>query len=164
MTLKVVKTIDHVDDLQKSLRKLEKSQVLAGVPAEKAGRDSSESGNEINNAALGYIHNYGAPTANIPARPFMEPGIKDNADQITPYLGKAAEAAISGDAAGVHKNLMSAGIKAASGIKRKIDVGPFVPLKPGTLAARRRRGRTGIKPLLDTGKLRNAISFVIREK
>ena len=156
--------IDKLDDLRKSLRTLERSQVLVGVPAEKAGRDPSKQKGTINNAALGYIHNYGSPTANIPPRPFLEPGIKDNQNSITPYLGKAAAAAISGNPLGVQKHLTSAGIKAVSGVKRKIDVGPFVPLKPGTLAARRRRGRTGTKPLLDTGQLRNAISFVIRDK
>jgi hypothetical protein len=164
MKVTVKSAVDNSAGLLKAIRKLEKSQVLVGIPAEKAPRDPEEGQGPINNAALGYIHNFGIPSANIPARPFMEPGIVDNKERITPYLEAAGRAALEGNAGGVQKNLTAAGIVAATGIKSKIDVGPFAPLKPSTIAARRRRGRTGIKPLIDTGQLRNSITFVVREK
>lgn len=162
MTVTVKSVVDNSAALQKSLRKLEQAKVLVGIPAEKAPRDPAESQGPINNAALGYIHNFGIPSANIPARPFMEPGIIAVKDRIVPYLESAGRAAVTGNANGVEKNLTAAGIVAASGIKSKIDAGPFVPLKPSTIAARKRRGRTGTKPLIDTGQLRNAITFVVR--
>jgi hypothetical protein len=40
----------------------------------------------------------------------------------------------------------------------------FAPLAAATLAARRRKGRTGTKPLIDTGQLRRAITYVLRRK
>jgi hypothetical protein len=33
-----------------------------------------------------------------------------------------------------------------------------------TLERRRAKGRTGTKPLIDTGQLRNAITYVLRKK
>jgi hypothetical protein len=33
-----------------------------------------------------------------------------------------------------------------------------------TLAARKARGRTGEKPLIDTGQLRNAVTFVVQAR
>jgi phage gpG-like protein len=156
--------VDNSVALRQSLRKLEKNQVLVGVPAEKAPRDPEEQRGPINNAALAYIHNFGSPSGNIPARPFMEPGIKDNTDKIVPYLEAAAREAVLGNASGVTKNLTAAGITAATGIKMKIQTGPFIPLKPSTIAQRQRRGRMGTRPLIDTGQLRNAITFVVRAK
>ena len=69
-------------------------------------------------------------------------------------------------------------------MRAKIMDGPFVPLAPATILARLRRGRpgrinssiygrgaiasdehdaaTGMRPLVDTGALRNSINYVIR--
>jgi hypothetical protein len=41
------------------------------------------------------------------------------------------------------------------------NVGP--PLKPGTLAARRRRGLKRTNTLVDTGQMRNAVTYVVTE-
>ena len=53
-------------------------------------------------------------------------------------------------------------------IKAKITDGPFEPLKPSTIAARKSkrksRSNADIKPLIDTGALRNSISYVIRDE
>lgn len=165
MTVKIKSVVDHTADFLKATKVLASSQVLVGVPAEKAPRSSAEAkGQPINNAALAYIHNYGIPELNIPARPFLEPGIKNAKDRINGYMGDAAAAAFDGKSERVAKNLTAAGIAATSSVKSKINTGPFQPLRPATLAARRARGRTGTKPLIDTGQLRNSISFVVRKK
>lgn len=165
MTTKVSKVVDRSSNIIAALNQLKRRQVMVGVPAEKAARDSKGAqGSPINNAALAYIHNYGSPTVNIPPRPFMEPGIKNAQDKINRQMEKAASSAFDGRRDAVEKGLIAAGTVAATSIKAKITAGPFAPLKPATLAARRRRGRTGTKPLLDTGKLRNAINFVVRNK
>src|SRR5271154_410441 len=117
MTATVKVMVDHSGEIKKSLDKLKKSQVLVGVPADKAQRDPAEGQGPINNAALAYIHNFGMPSQNIPARPFMEPGIKDNANEITPRLEQAARAGIVGDTAGVVKGLTAAGVVAGGGNK-----------------------------------------------
>jgi hypothetical protein len=57
-----------------------------------------------------------------------------------------------------------AGLIAESSVRKKINEGPFEPLAPKTLQERKRRGRTGEKPLIDTGQLRNSVTYVIRPK
>jgi hypothetical protein len=56
------------------------------------------------------------------------------------------------------------GLVAANGMKAAIQEGDFQPLSQRTIDARLKRGRTGVKPLLDTGQLRNSISYVLRRR
>ena len=67
----VFKVVDNLRKLTQGIEVLTTMQVMVGVPDDKSGRREGE----INNAELAYIHDKGAPEANIPARPFMEPGI-----------------------------------------------------------------------------------------
>lgn len=154
MTVKITK--DRVPALLKAVRDLVKQEVLVGIPAENAGRDDEA---PINNAELGYLHEYGAPAANIPPRPFLVPGVQGAEGKFTPHLKAAAQAAISGESGKVSQGLARAGIVASTSVKRKIDQGPFAPLKPETI---RRKGSD--KPLLDTGQMRNAVTSVVRKK
>jgi phage gpG-like protein len=156
----VTVTKDITKDIAAATRKLAATRVMVGIPAIKAGRDDGE---PINNAELGYIHENGAPEAHIPARPFLMPGINNKVEVITDQLEAAGRAALEGNAISMNRYLNAAGLVGADAVKRKITTGPFVPLAESTLAARRRRGRTGTKPLLDTGQLRAAITYVIRK-
>jgi len=162
----VSRTIDKSAKVLKAFRDLESTAVLVGVPAEKAPRTASEAkarGIAISNVALAYIHNFGSPAANIPARPFMQPGILDARVPIIHYFEMAGKAAFEGRPEVVISNLMAAGMAAAISIKKKISSNIPPPLAASTLAARRRRGRTGTRTLVDTGQLRNAITFVLRK-
>lgn len=181
----IIVKIDRLGELSKAVEKLASSRVLVGIPESTAGRtdDSGE-----NNAALGYIHEFGAPAQNIPARPFLMPGIQDAQEQIATRLGAAARAALKGDSSEVQAELSSAGTLAASSAKHRITAGPFEPLKPETVANRlRNRGtksvrpeerayadliargespqtaqeQAGVKPLIDTGQMRNAITYAV---
>ncbi len=143
--------------------KLAGQEVLAGVPRDEAVRTSEEAG-EMNNATLAYIHENGAPAANIPARPFMRPGVEDVKDKVATEFKKAAASAVQGNEAEIDKRMNRAGLIVQSSMRARINEGPPPPLKPGTIAARKRRGRTGTKPLIDTGQLRNSINYVIRKK
>jgi hypothetical protein len=154
MTVKITK--DRVPALLKAVRDLTKQEVLVGIPAENAGRDDDA---PINNAELGYIHEFGAPAANIPPRPFLVPGITGAESRFTPHMEAAAGAAIDGNEGRVSQGLNRAGIVAASAVKTKIDEGPFAPLSEVTIE---RKGSD--KPLLDTGQMRNAVTHVVRKK
>jgi hypothetical protein len=151
--------VDRAAEFRRAIDLLGSQRVMVGIPSDKAGR----SGGPINNAALGYIHNFGAPEVGIPPRPFLEPGVASIQPAIEAGLRKAADAAFEGNPGGVTSNFNAVGLKAQAAVRAKITDGPFVPLKPATLAARRRRGRTGTKPLIDTAQLRNAVSYVIRK-
>lgn len=152
---------DKMPALLKAMGALVKSEVLVGVPAESTERSDGE---PINNATLGYIHETGAPAAGIPARPFLVPGVAAVEDAVAEQLGKGAKAALAGDTVAIDQRLHAAGLVAETSVKNTINAGVEPALADSTIAARARRGRTGTVPLIDTGKLRNSITHVVRRK
>lgn len=157
MKMKPIK--DNMPQFLKSISELTKSDVYIGVPMDKTGREEA---GPITNAALAYIHNFGAPAANIPARPFLSEGIHNASEKIADRLEAGAKAVVNGDKTAANKSLNGAGLIAVSAVRAKITEGPFEPLKASTLAARRRAGFKGTSPLIRTGQLRRAIAYVIR--
>lgn len=170
------------DDVAKILRgisELTAKTVLVGIPESEAPRDGTE---PVNNAALGYIHEHGSPANNIPARPFLIPGVQSAQEAVAAKLKGAAKAALDKKTEGVSKGLHAAGLAAQSAVRAKLNSGDFAPLSNATLRARARKGRQGAvdelesraagnepgtetaKPLVDTGQLRNSINYVIRNK
>lgn len=180
-------TIDKVANLAKSLEVLASVRVMAGVPSTKAVRTSEKA--PINNAQLMYIHENGAPEANIPARPVVHPAIKEVQPHLIAIFETAATQALAGNKDAVMQSYNAAGIVAQNAMRKRITDGPFAPLSPRTIAARaaksgrgRRKGEqkyldlvkggmsgveaqnaTGIKPLINTGQLRRALTYVIRQ-
>ena len=148
---------DHSPLIFEAVKELTERKVLVGFPKATTTRKDEP----ITNAALGFIHDQGSPLQHIPKREFMRPGVEDGRNAINAQLKRAGRASLGGDNQGVENGLMAAGLAAQAAIRRKITDGPFVPLKPATLAARKRRGFLGTKPLTVTGQLRNAISFSV---
>lgn len=174
---------DHVADLHAAVHTLANQEVLVGFPEDTTDRDEADGEEGITNAALGYIHDNGMPEQNIPARPFMVPGIQDNRDSITAALVAVAKRGLrKGGIQQAMQGLHRVGIVAVTGLKRKLNEGIPPPLADATLQDRARRGRKGAKqelerrakgeaastefakPLIDTGQLRNALSYVIRNR
>lgn len=185
-----VKLTDNSKAISAAIKALSEKRVMVGVPAtgEKllgAGGSNIRQSGAITNAQLAYIHNNGAPEVNIPARPFLRPGVESVKDKIIKGLEAAGKAAFAGNAVEVDKALIRVGLIAQAAVRNKITDGPFLPLAPATIAARLRRGHpgqqahsiygkgaiasdihaaaTGMRPLVDTGQLRAAINFVIRK-
>lgn len=180
-------TKDATKGLAKAIATLAENRVYAGVPATTAGR--KEEGQEINNAELMYIHENGAPEANIPARPVVHPAIKKIQAQVITSLHATGKIALQGNPERVIKGLNAVGLLAQNAMRERITDGPFVPLSPKTVAARaakrgtkRRKGEqqyldliaggatpaeaqtaANIKPLIDTGQLRRSLTYVVRK-
>jgi hypothetical protein len=165
---------DHTKELFQALDGLTKIQVLVGIPAETAGRNVT-AGNPINNAMLGYIHETGSPLNNIHARPFLYPGVKNSQRDWMPRLAAAGRAALNNNSSEALRGFETAGEIAASAVKDRIAGGIPPPLKPATVAARRRRtpGSSYRRkaetpadaiPLIDTGQLLKSITFVLKGK
>ena len=165
-----VTTNDLSANIAQALRALSRRRVLVGVPA----ANNQRTDGKIGNAALAYIHNYGAPEANIPARPFMEPGIEDAQPAIKTAFEYATRAALQGNVEKVDANLDIAGTKAVNAIHARIQAGIPPPLKPATVAARRRRSKgsayrrkatsaSDTTPLIDTGELLKSITYVVEK-
>lgn len=158
---KVTITKDNVNALLSNMRAMAERQVLVGVPEDKSKRKADDG---INNAALAYIHNNGSPVNNIPARPFMEPGIEKAQPGVITLLRKGAERGLE-NPNGVDSALERAGLLAVSKIRGVITSQEgFEPLSEETLAARKRKGFDGEKALIRTGQLRNSITYVVRKK
>ncbi|MCA7083395.1 hypothetical protein K7G19_07250 [Cupriavidus sp. DB3] len=153
--------VDRLKDVLQSINGLVQKQVLVGIPDSAPERKDDA---PIGNAAIGYIQETGSPANNLPARPFLVPGVSDSLPKATAQLEKAATAALEGDPAAVERRLSSAGLEAQNSVRAKINSGIKPDLKPSTIADRLRRGRTGTVPLIDTGQLRNSVVYVIRKK
>jgi hypothetical protein len=144
---------------------MERKRQMMGAAGRSSGKKRArlekaavESG--VNNAELLYIHSNGSPLRHIPARPVIEPAITEpgNKALITKELGKAAEAGLAGNAADVTMRLNRAGMLAQN-ICRAWFVDPrngWAPNAPSTI---RRKGSD--RPLIDTGALRQAITYIV---
>lgn len=162
--IKITTTRDLIKTVLASINKLTATQVMVGIPAENAPRE----GEPINNATLGYIHENGAPERNIPARPFLVPGVTDRKDQIADYLGQGAKAALQGKPELAERALMAAGQEGETGAVSRILAGIPPPLSPKTIYNRQhrrvnRRTASETTPLVDTGELKNSITHVLRK-
>lgn len=151
---------DNVQSILDAIKTLANKDVLVGIPEGESDRDDAPFGN----AGIGYVNEYGSPAQNIPPRPHLKPGVKSVESQTLPQLRAAALAVLNGDSAGAEQALERAGTLAANGVKRYMTITGFTPLADSTLAARKRRGRSGNKPLIDTGQYRRAITHVVRDK
>lgn len=151
---------DNAQSILDALNALTNRDVLVGIPESKDARDEGEFGN----AGIGYINENGSPAQNIPPRPHLKPGVKSVEQDFMPHLKAAAQKALEGNAEGAMTSLDRAGTIAANGVKRYITITGFTPLADITIANRLRRGRTGNKPLIDTGEYRRSITHVVRDK
>ena len=169
------KPIDLLPQLEADLKRLRKSDVLVGIQA----KDTMREGQAINNASLLFIHTHGSPLRHIPARPVLEPAIKANRDIIVPPLEAAARRMLAHDPAGAERALERAGRVATSAAKRWFTDprNHWRPLAASTIRARLRRlkgktkkqtiaaieaGENPFTPLVDIGRMRGAINWVLR--
>jgi len=153
---------DDVARLMQTIRAMTGGgDVLVGIPSEEDARSDSP----IGNAAIGYIQEKGSSKQGIPARPFLEPGVAKVAKRCADVIGQGAATALTDmnpQAILTAKN--KAGLIAQNSVKATITSGEgFETLAASTLAARKRRGVSRTKPLIDTGSLRNSITYVIRK-
>jgi phage gpG-like protein len=172
--VKLMDRFDIASKISNDILELTKKRVLVGVPEATDRRE----GEGIGNAALAYIHDKGSPLANIPARPFMDPGIKKAQDNINTQFFAAAKAQLNGDKDEVAVRMERAGIIVQNSVRRVINAGEgFVPLKRATALSRLRRRKSAqrwrrekreavmasMHPLIDTGALRNSITYVVED-
>jgi hypothetical protein len=184
----VFKVVDNFKKLTQSVEALTNTVVMVGVPGDKGGRKEGE----ISNVDLALIHDRGAPEAGIPARPFMEPGIKAVKGQIVTEFQNAGKAILSGGKFGSAKSvegyLNRIGLICVRSIRAVITAGIAPELAPSTIRGRinrikgkarrkkiaaelasgtpasRQNGEEGVfLPLVLSGQLRNSITYVLRK-
>lgn len=150
---------DRTAQLRDSLRKLARQRVLVGVPEDHTVRQSGE----VTNAQLVYLHSHGSALHGAPSRPIIEPAIEapDNRANIAAELGAAARAALDDDAVQTNAHLQQAGMLGRNAAQRWFTDprNGWAPNSPATIA---RKGSD--QPLVDTGQMRRALTYLVEEK
>lgn len=157
-----VKTV--TDNFSKQLQALEfikDNSVYVGIQQKDTSRED-----EVTNAELLFIHTNGSPINNIPPRPVIEPAIKSDSERLSKIMKKAAKCAMEGNFSEATKQLHIAGTRGRD-LSKRWFVNPenHWPPNSQTVAERKRRkGSTIPRPLIDTGELRNSISYFVETK
>ena len=141
----------------KELEKLAGSEVVVGIPATKNKQYNGEDGQNITLAELGAIHEYGVPENGIPQRSFLRVPLQTNLDVLYKSLDKNLKFSKTNTNQALGK-LGAKGVSIVLEAFKSSGNGTWSPLKPST-----RKG-TGAKPLIDTGQLRQSMTFKIRDK
>lgn len=103
-------------------------------------------------AMVAAIHNYGAPAAGIPPRPFFSNMIADK----SPEWPDAIAGLLKSTRYDVDETLKRTGETIAGQLLDSILNGKYAPLKPATIA---RKGFD--QPLVDTGRMKDSITYKI---
>lgn len=183
-------TRDKMDVLRNAVKEIQKLEVYVGIP--EAGSERKDS-SEVSNAELVYMHTHGvrqlaminemqgdmdsgatyskahqmyiqangSPLWKTPPRPIIEPAIENSKDKIADQLAKVATKALDGDSQGAKAQLEKAGMLGQNVVRAWfVDPANNWPANsPKTIAL-----KGSDKPLIDTGELRKAITYVVGDK
>ncbi|PQK80218.1 hypothetical protein CG428_02340 [Pantoea ananatis] len=110
-------------------------------------------------------HKVAAYSVQLPPRPFLHMGIAQSRYKVAGLMKQAAFEVLSGNASAAEAMLNRAGTEAVNAARNVITAGDqLAPLAEATLRARRSRGRSGTKPLYDTGQFLRSVTYVVRTK
>lgn len=159
-----VKTI--MDNFSKQLKALEfmkDNEVYVGIQEKDSLREDDST---VTNAELLFIHTNGSPVNNIPPRPVIEPALKSDKDRLSKIMKKAADCAFNEDFSEATKQLHIAGTRGRDVSKRWFvnSENHWPPNTPAVIESKRKKGSTNPRPLIDTGELRNSISYFVKTK
>ena len=152
-----------VEDRDRGLRKIQRNvrafaglELAIGIQGPEAGAIEHDA-DDLTNVELGAIHEFGAPGAGIPERSFIRSTFDAKIKQWIGQLEKVGKTIYSTGTGDPKRALGILGEKAVSDMRNTINRGIDPPLKPATVA---RKGSS--KPLIDSGQLKNAITWKIR--
>ena len=159
MKPKLTVTADFTDQFNELVKQFRRDAVLVGIPQGSVRKDD-----EINNATLLAINEFGSPMNNIPPRPVMSIGIRKAQDEIAEQFRTAVKDVLKKGGAAIRTYYERAGIVAANSIKKVINAQDGIkPPAASTLSSRKSKGFAGTKSLIVTGQMRNAITYVVKE-
>lgn len=144
-------------------------EVLVGIPQ----ANNDEHGG-MDNVSLLYLHTNGSPVNHIPPRPTIEPALaeQETAQRIADYLNEGIDRATHGDKKAAFQAYSKAGMLGATAAQAKFGTG--APNAPITITGGWMRnhvsgkpvfipGKGSSAPLIDTGALRKAVTYVVRK-
>ncbi len=125
-------------------------QVMVGVPAGKTEEDGTSL------ALVAAVNEFGSQDGHVPERSFLRAGIRENLAEFKRMNEVTLKALANGRTTEGHA-LGLLGELAKSKVQDKIGRGPFTPNAPSTIAKKKSE-----KPLVDSGNLRQSITYEIR--
>lgn len=134
---------------QKMLEGLGKLQVRVGIQQGTVNEDG------VDMVDIAMFNELG--TVRIPSRPFLRDSVDAHTDEINAFLQSMRSQLVRGSSA--EQILKKIGVFQKGLIQEEIVNGDFVPNSPETI---KRKGSD--KPLIDTGRMRQSINYVIQEK
>ena len=170
------------EDLARNLERAVRTEVLVGIPRSTAMRP----GDKISNAEIAYINEHGDPARRIPPRPFMEPGLARCRDEVREAMAQGVQQIAQGGS--LRPAAERVGLICQASIRGVFTDNNWKPLSPRTIMARAQRTvskhkgfdeksterqrtmlakelarRANDRPLIDTGALRQSITYVVTE-
>jgi hypothetical protein len=111
-------------------------------------------------ADIAVSHEYGDPDRNLPERSFIRSTMATGREARATFVGKLAGRVVEGKLQ-PQQAMNLVGMREAAAVKAAIASGPHIPppLKPETIAA-----KGSDRPLVDTGRLLNAITHVVEPR
>jgi hypothetical protein len=135
-----------------------------GFPAEQT--EQYDDGTTVLQVAA--VHEFGAPSRNIPIRAFVRPSFDEGIDKLQKHADKMLLSVADGKRT-PEQAIAALGAFHAGQMKDKVKKGPFAPLKQQTILNKNRRiiGRKGTEgfamnstPLIDTGEMIQSITHI----
>lgn len=148
--------LKHTAGMLKTLKEVKSKAVFVGLPAEKVGSQIYGDGRSI--IANGATHEYGYGP--IPQRSFLRAPFGVKRKELTEGIAKQFEAAVNGTIS-IDTGLGRVGVLATN-----VSKGAFTSKGYGTwpdIAEETKQRKGSGQPLIDTGTLRNSITWVIRD-
>tara|TARA_R110000868_G_scaffold220188_1_gene471292 strand:- start:1679 stop:2155 length:477 start_codon:yes stop_codon:yes gene_type:complete len=139
--------------LEKRLAEIAETQLLVGIPKE--AMSTEEKGVYL--ADIADKNNFGSYSEHIPARPFGSTTVPVFKDKIMDFFQKEMADALKGKRA-VKQAFDRVGFVVAGFMKQNLSTGKWAPNAPLTIKL-----KGSSKPLIDTGEMRRAITWVSKK-
>lgn len=162
-----LRKLKHVRELEK----LTKMSVYVGFP------ESAKNDEGLTIAKYARWNNYGTythdehgqTTSRIPARPFFTEGFFfEKYRERREKLAKRLISMITSGKLTAEDACNKIGLQAVSDVRDAISTGPWAPNAPSTMArklakSKGKKSSRGVKPLIDTGDMINAVTYIVDE-
>ena len=164
--VKIVEGIDNYRSLKRAIDFIKNHEVYVGIQ-DNGNEREEEQNNEVTNAELLFIHSNGSPVRNIPARPVIEPAIKDDAERLHKMMAKSAQYAFDGENEKALDQLKKTGVRGQNVSRNWFynEDNGWPPDSPSTIQSKKNKYKVaGYEPrtLINTGQMKNAITYFVK--
>ena len=151
------------------IKEFKESVIKVGLP-EKVGGAIHE-GSDLTVAQIGAVHEYGSPENNIPKRSFIREPLINEEKKITNFI-KSRFSAVGSNSMSAKKALeqignMGASISKGSFTKNNWEANSDITINGGWMIKNGKsffvKGKKKSTPLIDSGQLRNSITYVVEK-